>query len=76
MAITFREALLKAMDATEASISEIALGSGVSYEQLKKIRQRPNSSTNIGDARAVARFFGFSLSDFLEDWPTADQRQR
>jgi hypothetical protein len=76
MAITFRAALLKAMEATQVSISDIAAGSGVSYEQLKKIRQRPKASTNICDARAVARFFGVTLSDFLEDWPTNDRLER
>ena len=67
MAKTFRSALLDALEETGLPLSKVALGSGVSYDQLKKLRQRPQASTNVEDARAVANFFGVSLDKFLDD---------
>lgn len=67
MAKTFRVALLEALEQTGLPLSKVAAGSGVSYDQLKKLRQRPRSSTNLDDARAVANFFGVTLDQFLDD---------
>jgi hypothetical protein len=67
MAKTFRSALLDALKETGLPLSKVALGSGVSYDQLKKLRQRPLASTNVDDARAVANFFGVTLDQFLDD---------
>ena len=67
MAKTFRSALLDALEETGLPLSKVALGSGVSYDQLKKLRQRPLASTNVDDARAVANFFGVTLDQFLDD---------
>jgi hypothetical protein len=67
MAKTFRSALLDALKETGLPLSKVAAGSGVSYDQLKKLRQRPLASTNVDDARAVANFFGVSLDQFLDD---------
>ncbi|MEY3309212.1 MAG: hypothetical protein RLZZ413_3250 [Pseudomonadota bacterium] len=67
MAKTFRSALLDALEETGLPLSKVAAGSGVSYDQLKKLRQRPQASTNVEDARAVANFFGVSLDKFLDD---------
>ena len=65
MAKTFRSALLDALEETGLPLSKVAVGSGVSYDQLKKLRQRPLASTNVDDARAVAKFFGVTLDHFL-----------
>jgi hypothetical protein len=67
MAKTFRSALLDALKETGLPLSRVAVGSGVSYDQLKKVRQRPLASTNVDDARAVAHFFGVTLDHFLDD---------
>ncbi len=67
MAKTFRTALLDALKETGLPLSKVAAGSGVSYDQLKKLRQRPLASTNVDDARAVANFFGVTLDQFLDD---------
>ena len=67
MAKTFRSALLDALEETGLPLLRVAAGSGVSYDQLKKLRQRPNASTNVDDARAVANFFGVTLDQFLDD---------
>jgi len=67
MAKTFRSALLDALEETGLRLSKVAAGSGVSYDQLKKLRQRPLASTNVDDARAVANFFGLTLDQFLDD---------
>ena len=67
MAKTFRSALLDALEETGLPLHRVAVGSGVSYDQLKKLRQRPLASTNVDDARAVANFFGVTLDEFLGD---------
>ena len=67
MAKTFRSALLDALEETGLPLLRVAAGSGVSYDQLKKLRLRPNASTNVDDARTVANFFGLTLDQFLED---------
>ena len=67
MVKTFRSALLDALEETGLPLSKVAVGSGVSYDQLKKLRQRPHASTNVDDARAVANFFGITLDQFLDD---------
>ena len=67
MVKTFRSALLDALKETGLPLHRVAVGSGVSYDQLKKLRQRPNASTNVDDARAVANFFGVTLDQFLDD---------
>ena len=67
MAKTFRSALLDALEETGLPLSKVAAGSGVSYDQLKKLRQRPEASTNVDDARSVANFFGVTLDQFLQD---------
>jgi transcriptional regulator with XRE-family HTH domain len=67
MAKTFRSALLDALEKTGLPLSKVAAGSGVSYDQLKKLRQRPHASTNVDDARSVANFFGVTLDQFLDD---------
>ena len=67
MVKTLRSALLDALKETGLPLHRVAVGSGVSYDQLKKLRQRPLASTNVDDARAVANFFGVTLDQFLDD---------
>jgi transcriptional regulator with XRE-family HTH domain len=63
----FRTALLSALDATGESLSHVAKETGVSYEQLKKLKQRDTGSTNVDDAVLIANHFGMSLDEFIGD---------
>ena len=67
MAKLFKDALEAHRTERDLSLKDVAEGSGVSYEQLKKLRQRENASTNVDDARKVANFFGLTLDEFLGD---------
>jgi len=72
MTKTFREALIEATASGGPSLRSVAEGAGVSYEQLKKVRQGKTASTNVDDAVRVARYLGKTLDQFLED-PAAQQ---
>ena len=67
MSMNFRDALLRAIESHEVSLRSVATGSGVSYEQLKKLKQRPDASTNIDDAVRIAGYFGQTLDQFLQE---------
>lgn len=67
MVKTFNEALGDAVARNKTSLAAVAEATGVSYEQLKKLRQRPNASTNVDDAKLIANHFGMSLDEFLGD---------
>jgi len=78
MTKTFRDALLERVaisrsETGKPSLRAVATGAGVSYEQLKKLKQRDDGSTNVDDAVKVANFFGLTLDEFLGD-PTATVR--
>lgn len=73
MVKTFREAFLEALDATKTPVAEIARRSGVSREQLNKLRQREGAKTNVDDARRVAAAFGCSLDEFLGERVSTDR---
>lgn len=64
---TFRQAFLEALEKSGLSVAQVAEKSGVSVEQLKKLKQRETAKTNVEDARRVARAFGQSLDDFVND---------
>ena len=63
--LTFREALINKLEQTGTPLKQVAEGSGVSYEQLKKLKQVEGRETNVKDALKVAAFFDQSLEDFL-----------
>lgn len=71
MVKTFAEALRDATRPPGVPLQQVALATGVSYEQLKKVRSR-GGSTNIEDAVKVAKFFGKSIEEFLEDREALD----
>lgn len=75
MSRTFKEALRDVAEATGLPIKAIAAGAGVSYEQLKKVMQRDNASTNVDDARKVANYLGFTLDEFLQDELASDRAE-
>jgi transcriptional regulator with XRE-family HTH domain len=64
---TFRQAFLETLERTREPVAKIAREAGVSEEQLKKVKQRENASTNVDDAVKVAHHFGMSLDEFLDD---------
>lgn len=67
MAKSFRNALLEAIELTGLPLKTVAERAGVSYEQLKKVKQRATASTNVDDAVKVANVFGVTLDEFLQD---------
>ena len=72
---TFRKALLDALEQTNTKLAAVARATGVSYEQLKKVNQREDASTNVDDAVKVAHFFGQSLDEFLGDTTIEDRSE-
>lgn len=71
----FRTALLAAVDRTGDSLSKVSRATGVSYEQLKKLKQREDARTNVDDAVLVANYFGQSLDEFLGDSTQAQRAE-
>ncbi|UXU75531.1 MULTISPECIES: helix-turn-helix domain-containing protein [unclassified Paracoccus (in: a-proteobacteria)] len=67
MPMPFRTALRRWLDLSGKSLRQVAAESGVSYEQLKKMLQREDASTNFDDGVRVAQAFGVSVDEFLGD---------
>lgn len=63
METTFKIALERALIATGRSLRNVALEAGVSYEQLKNLKQGKSQRTNVDDAMKVASAFGVTLHD-------------
>lgn len=64
MQATFKDALDQALAVTGRSLRSVAIASGVSYEQLKNLKQGKSLRTNVDDAMKVAAAFGVSLEQF------------
>jgi lambda repressor-like predicted transcriptional regulator len=65
--LTFRNALKKAIAARPGlSIRKVAIGAGVSYDQLRMVLKRDTATTNVEDGVKIAAYFGMELSRFLE----------
>lgn len=75
MAKTFRDAFLAHLERTGTPVKRVAEEAGVSYEQLKKLKGREGSSTNVEDAVKIARYFGYSLDEFIEDRTVQDRAE-
>lgn len=73
MAKTFRTAFLEALELTGWSVPEVTRRSGVSTDQLNKLKQRENAKTNVDDAQLVANAFGYTLDEFLSDTLAQDR---
>jgi transcriptional regulator with XRE-family HTH domain len=65
MSKTFRDALIEMLEQTKMSVAELARVSGVSKDQLNKLRQRDTAKTNVEDARKIASAFGKTLDNFI-----------
>ncbi|MBM9595927.1 adenosylcobalamin-dependent ribonucleoside-diphosphate reductase [Roseitranquillus sediminis] len=62
---SFREALLRHMEAAETKTTELALKSGVSVDVIKKLRTRASSSTQAENAVRLAAAYGKSVEEFI-----------
>lgn len=71
----FRNSFLKALEATGWTMPELAARSGVSKDQLNKLKQREGAKTNIDDAVAVANAFGYTIEEFLDDEIVKDRNE-
>lgn len=67
MSKTFRAALLEALEVNDESLRSVCEATKVSYEQMKKVKQRDTASTNVDDAVRIANHFGMSIDEFLDD---------
>ncbi|WP_411839225.1 S24 family peptidase [Paracoccus sp. ME4] len=63
MEMTFKIALEHALTVTGRSLRNVAMEAGVSYEQLKNLKQGKAQRTNVDDAMKVAAAFGVTLDD-------------
>lgn len=63
--LTFRDAFLLALEQNNVSMAEISRRTGVSLEQMKKLKQGKTQKTNVEDAMKIATYFGQSLEKFI-----------
>lgn len=75
MAKTFRDAFNEHLVRTGWSVACVASAADVSVEQLKKLKQGKSLTTNVDDGLKVARAFGLSLDEFLDDHTTEDRER-
>lgn len=62
---TFRDALLDHLAHTGLSVADLSKRSGVSAQQLYKIKQGKSASTNVEDAQRISDAFGKTLDEFM-----------
>lgn len=62
---SFREALLEKIEKANTSLRQVALGSGLPYERLKKLNQNPNQTVKADDAVLISNFFGQSVNEMV-----------
>ena len=67
MSKSFRTAFLAAVERAGIPLLQIAKRSGVSYEQLKKLKARVDATTNVEDAIRLAQALGLTIDELLED---------
>ncbi|MCW1934556.1 S24 family peptidase [Pararhodobacter zhoushanensis] len=65
MKTSFRDAFFIALHESGRSMRDVAIASGVSYEQLKKFKQGKSEKTNAEDAAALAAALGHSVESLL-----------
>lgn len=66
--------MIAAIEQTGVSWAKLARDTGVSYEQLKKVKQGKTQATNVDDAITIANYFGMSMDEFIGD-KTQDERR-
>jgi transcriptional regulator with XRE-family HTH domain len=70
--LRFREAFIAHLDAAGFNTRQVADATGVSRDQMEKLRQRKVASTNVHDALRIARFFGKTVEEFIGDIPEVE----
>lgn len=65
MDMTFKEALERALGETGKTLRSVAVASGVSYDQLKNLKQGKAQTTNVDDAVKVAKAFGVTVENLM-----------
>lgn len=65
MMMSFADALAEALYVTGISLKKLSESAGVSYEQMKKVRQGKSGSTNVDDAAKIAAALNMTLDAFL-----------
>lgn len=65
MSGTFRDALMWHMARHKTKIAELASGSGVSADTIKKLRTRGEASTKAEPAAKIAAFYGKDTAAFM-----------
>jgi hypothetical protein len=73
MTMNFRQALLREIAARGTSLKRVCEESGVSYEQMKKLSQRPDATTNVDDAVKLAAALGLTVNELLQDDLASDR---
>ena len=71
----FRDALVWHMDRAGVTIPELAKGTGVTKDTIKKLRTRPDASTIVVNAVLIANYFGMSVERFLRMEPETNESQ-
>mgnify|MGYP000489439553 CR=1 FL=1 len=72
---TFRDALIENLELRGVSLKSVADATGVSYEQLKKLKQNKSTSTNVEDGLAVSAHFGMTVEEFIGGKALAEQAE-
>lgn len=67
MSKSFRESLMNHISDGTTSLRAISESTGVSYEQLKKLKQGKSLTTNVDDAILIASHFGLTVDEFMGD---------
>lgn len=67
MSLAFKDALVLALEHTGRSLKSVCQEAGVSYEQMKKVKQGKSGSTNVDDAIRLANALGMTLEEMMQD---------
>lgn len=62
---SFRDAFFAALESSGRSMRDVAMAAGVSYEQMKKLKQGRTGRTNAEDAAALAASIGHTVESLL-----------
>lgn len=65
----FREAFIRHVKVYDVAIAEVARATGVSKYLLNALHQRKTSTPNVSDAIKIARYFGKTVEEFLDQSP-------
>ena len=61
----FRDAFLALVDTSGVSFQDVAERSGLPYDRIYNIKKRPDASTHVETAMAIARSFGMTIEQLM-----------